>query len=122
MTAYVISFGPRAMDHIPGDELTSVADAAHAVIRDAIEAGVHVFSGALVDELSIRVRPDGSITPGTMINDADPDAVAALTVVEVSSRAEALAWAARLAAACRCEQVVREVGADPVLDAMLLPR
>jgi len=41
------------------------------------------------------------------------------TLIDVPSREEALQWAARIAVACRCAQEVREVGADPELDAML---
>ena len=41
------------------------------------------------------------------------------TLVEVPSREEALQWAAKIAIACRCAQEVREIGADPELDAML---
>jgi hypothetical protein len=37
----------------------------------------------------------------------------------VPSREEALHWAAKIAVACRCAQEVREIGADPELDAML---
>ena len=35
------------------------------------------------------------------------------------SREEALQWAAKIAVACRCAQEVREIGADPELDAVL---
>jgi hypothetical protein len=39
--------------------------------------------------------------------------------VEVPSREEALRWASKIAAACRCTQEVRAIGPDPKLDAML---
>jgi hypothetical protein len=42
-----------------------------------------------------------------------------MTIVEVSSREEALKWAAKIAIACRCAQEVREFGPDPELDDML---
>ena len=48
-----------------------------------------------------------------------PEAIGGLTVVEVPSREEALQWAAKIAAACRCAQEVREFGPDPELDEML---
>ena len=35
------------------------------------------------------------------------------TVLELSSREEALAWAARIAKACRCDQELRVFGFDP---------
>jgi hypothetical protein len=40
-------------------------------------------------------------------------------VVDVASRDEALAWAAKIAVACRCAQEVREIMPDPEMDAML---
>jgi hypothetical protein len=38
---------------------------------------------------------------------------------DVPSREEAPEWAAKIAVACRCAQEVRQVAADPELDAML---
>jgi hypothetical protein len=40
-------------------------------------------------------------------------------VVDVASREEAVAWAAKIAIACRCAQEVRELLPDPERDAML---
>ena len=39
--------------------------------------------------------------------------IGGFSIIEVSSREEALAWAARFAMACRCAQEVREIGFDP---------
>ena len=39
--------------------------------------------------------------------------VGGFSIIEVSSREEALAWAARFAEACRCAQEVREIMFDP---------
>jgi hypothetical protein len=47
MARYLISFHDGAMDHIPGDELPAVAQAAHAVMREAVAAGVWIFSAGL---------------------------------------------------------------------------
>ena len=41
------------------------------------------------------------------------------TVIEVPSREEAHKWAAKWAAACRCDQEIWELGFDPKIDAML---
>jgi hypothetical protein len=35
------------------------------------------------------------------------------TVLELPSRGEAIAWAARIAKACRCDQELRVFGFDP---------
>jgi hypothetical protein len=61
MTRYLISFDDGAMDHIPEDEGGDVADAAHAVVQEAIAAGVFVFAGGLDEEVSV-VATDGTIT------------------------------------------------------------
>jgi hypothetical protein len=47
------------------------------------------------------------------------EVIGGFTVVDVASREEALAWAAKTAVACRCAQEVRELMPDPETDAML---
>jgi hypothetical protein len=113
MTRYLISFGAHAMDHIPDEDMPAVARAAHAVVQEAVNAGVLVCAGGLEDQASI-VAADGTVTEGPYLED-----VSGVTVVEVPSREEALEWAAKIATACRCAQEVREFGPDPELDEML---
>ncbi len=114
MARYLISFDDGAMDYIPDEEGPAVGDAAHAVIREAQEAGVWVFAGGVYphDEVNPRVvAPDGTVTDG-----ADSKAyIAGVTIIDVPSLEEALQWAAKIAAACRCAQEVREFGPDPVV-------
>jgi hypothetical protein len=114
MTWYLISFGARAMDYLPGEDMPAVAEAAHAVVQEAINAGVLVCAGGLGDQRATVVAADGTVTGGPVL-----EAIGGLTVVDVSSREEALTWAARLAVACRCAQEVREFGPDPELEEML---
>lgn len=114
MTYFLISFGANAMDHIPVEDMGSVAAAAHAVVKDAIRAGVYVHAGGLEDQPSSVVDVDGSVTEGSR-----PEAVAGLTIIDVPSRAEALEWATKIAVACRCAQEVRTFGSDPELDTIL---
>lgn len=114
MTQYLISFTARAMDHIPQEEMAAVAKAAHAVVREVIEAGVYVSAGGLENEPASIVTGDGTVTDGPY-----PEAIGGFTLVEVPSREEALRWAAKIAVACRCAQEVRQVAPDPELDAML---
>ena len=95
MTRYLISLRAHAMDHIPGEDMPAVAKAAHAVVQEAVNAGVFVCSGGLDQQASI-VATDGTITDGPY-----PEAIGGLTVVEVPSREEALRWAAKIAVACR---------------------
>ena len=114
MTRYLISFGAHAMDHIPEGDMPAVADAAHAVIQEALHAGVYLFTGGLEDRRASIVDTDGAVTDGPY-----PEAVGGVTVVDVTSREEALEWAAKIALACRCAQEVRPFGPDPELDAMI---
>ena len=114
MTTYLISFDAHAMDHIPEEDMPAVAKAAHAVVQEAINAGVLVSTGGLEDQKASVVATDGTVTDGPY-----PQAISGVTVVEVPSREEALEWAAKIAVACRCAQEVRAFGPDPELDAML---
>lgn len=112
MTRYLISFDDGAMD-IPEAELPAVADAAHAVLQAAKDAGVWVHGGGLERQRASIVHTDGSITEGP-----DPEAKAVIggfSIVEVPTREEALEWAARFAVACQCAQEVREIMFDPLV-------
>ncbi len=114
MAQYLITFPSDAMDHIPEEEMPEVARAAHAVCQEAINAGVYFLAGGMEDQPASFVPPDGTVTDGPK-----PDVISGITIVDVPSREEALKWAAKVAAACRCTQEVREIGFDPELDAML---
>jgi hypothetical protein len=114
VTQYLISFGTHAMDHTPDEDMPAVAKTAHAVVQDAINAGVLVCTGGLEDQRASIVTIEGTVTDGPY-----PEAIGGLTVVEVPTREEALEWAAKIAVACRCAQEVRAIGPDPELDEML---
>jgi hypothetical protein len=64
MTRYLISFGAHAMDHIPGEEVPAVGKAAHAVVPEAVDAGVRVFGGGLENQRASIVATDGTVTGG----------------------------------------------------------
>ena len=110
MTRYLISFDAHAMDHIPAEEMPAVSEAAHAVVQEAMDAGVWVFGGGIEWAQASIVGPDGAVAGGEY-----PQAVGGLCVVDVQSREEALEWAAKTAAACRCPQEVREFMPDPAV-------
>ncbi len=114
MTRYLITFGAHAMDHVPDEEGPDVAKAARAVVQEAINAGVYVSAGGLVNQPASIVATDGTLTDGPY-----PEAIGGFTLVEVPSGEEALGWAAKIAVACRCAQEVREIGHDPEVDEML---
>ncbi|MGH3248127.1 MAG: YciI family protein [Trebonia sp.] len=114
MTQYLISFGARAMDHVPEEDAPAVARAARAAVQEAVNAGVYGSAGGLENRPASIVAADGVVTDGPY-----PEAIGGFTLVDVPSREEALRWAAKIAVACRCAQEVRQVGADPEFDAML---
>ena len=114
MTRYLISFPGGAMDHIPAEELAAVGVAAHAVVPEAMDAGVWVFGGGLAEDVApVMVAGDGTITAGTYPQTKELNG--GFTVIDVPSREAALKWAARIATACRCAQEIREFMPDPAV-------
>ena len=117
MTRYLISFNDGAMDHIPDGDWADVSKASHAVVQEAVNAGVWVFAAGLERQRASVVATDGMVTDGPYPE--TKEVIGGFVVVDVASREEALAWAAKVAAGCRCAQDVRELMADPETDAML---
>lgn len=114
MTRYLISFPGGAMNHIPAEEFPAVGEAAHAVVREAIDAGVWVFGGGLAENVDpVMVSGDGTITAGTYPQTKELDG--GFSVIDVPTREAALEWAAKIAAACRCDQEIREFMPDPAV-------
>ena len=107
---YLISFDDGAMT-FPEEDLPDVAEASLEVVQQARNAGVWVFGAGIQSQRASVVAPDGTVTDGPY-----PETKAVLggfSIVDVSSREEALEWAAKLASACRCAQEVRELMPDP---------
>jgi hypothetical protein len=112
MTRYLISFDDGTMV-IPEEDLPAVDEAAHAVVRQAQDAGVWVFGGGLASQPASIVGTDRSVVDGPF-----PETKAVIggfVIVDVPSRDDALEWAARFAVACRCPQEVREIMDDPLV-------
>ena len=110
MPRYLISFDDGAMDHLGGDLVQAGIDA-HAVLRDAKAANVWITGGGLLRQQAHIVDTDGTVRLGDV-----PERKAVLggfALIEVATLDEALGWAHRIAAACRCAQEVRLVMDDP---------
>ena len=106
MARYLISFKNGAMV-IPEEDMPDVSNAAHAVVQETKDAGVFVFGGGLpVDPEYDVVATEGTVTDGPYPE--SKEFIGGFVVVDVPSREEALAWAAKVAVACRCAQEVRE--------------
>ena len=113
MAKYLISF-PSAAMVVPEGEWEAVSRDAHAVIDEAKAAGVYVFGGGIDEAVPpVLVSDDGSVAEGGY--PWAPPLNGGVTVLELPSREEAIAWAARIAKACRCDQELRMFGFDPHL-------
>jgi hypothetical protein len=102
MAKYLISF-PSAAMVVPDGEWEAVGRDAHAVIDEAKAAGVYVFGGGIDEDVPpALVSADGTVAAGGY--PWAPPIDGGFTVLELLSREEAVAWAARIAKACRCDQ------------------
>lgn len=111
MPRYLISFDDGSMDHIAEEDWPAVGETAHAVVREAKAAGVWIFGGGVLRQQATIVAADGSVSAGPVPE--TKAVVGGFSIIETSSREEALAWAARIAKGCRCAQEVREIMFDP---------
>lgn len=111
MPRFLISFDDGSMDHIPSEDLGNVAEATHAVVREAKSAGIWIFGGGLLRQQASIVASDGTVSEGPV-----PETKAVIggfSIIEVDSRDSANRWAAKLAKTCQCKQEVREIVFDP---------
>lgn len=110
MTKYLISFPSEAMV-LTDEEFPIVVAESHAVIEEAKAAGVYVFGGGIDESVApVLVSADGSIAA-----DIYPDSKlnGGFAVLELPTREDAVEWARKIAAACRCPQELRQFGYDP---------
>src|SRR5262249_39932927 len=108
---YLICFPGSAMD-VSDEDMVAVGEAAHAVMREAKDAGVYVFGGGINEDVApLMVAADGTVTNETYPQTKELDG--GFCVLELPSREAAVQWAAKIAKACRCSQALREFGYDP---------
>lgn len=112
MNHYLISFPASAMGHISDEELPSVGESARAVVREAKAAGVYIFGGGIDEAVPpFMITGEGKASPGTY-----PETIkmsGGFCVLRLKTREEAERWAAKIAAACRCAQELRQFMYDP---------
>jgi hypothetical protein len=96
---------------VPEGELEAVGRDARAVIDESKAAGVYVFAGGIDENVPpVLVTPDGAFAEGGY--PWAPPLNGGFTVLELPSREDAIAWAARIAKACHCAQELRVFGFD----------
>lgn len=109
MARYLISFEDGAMT-FPAEDLPEVGRASREVVQQAKDAGVWIFGAGIdIHEVSV-VGTDGSVVDG--VAPRSTERLGGFSILDVPSREEANAWAARMAVACRCAQEVRELMFD----------
>src|SRR5262245_21745470 len=91
MTRYLISFDDGTMS-FPEEELPAVSEAAHKVVAEAKNAGVWVFGGGVLNQRASIVATDGTVSDGPYPE--TKAVVGGFSIVDVSTREEALEWAA----------------------------
>lgn len=111
MLRYLISFDDGAMDHIGEDDLPEVSRDSHAVVEEAKKAGVWIFGAGLERRRAAIVDTDGTVAEGPFPE--TKAVVGGFSIIEVEAHEDALSWAAKIAAACRCPQEVRVLFYDP---------
>jgi hypothetical protein len=110
MPRYLISFDDGWMT-FSEEELPDVAKAALAVVQEAQDAGVWVYGAGLESQRASIVTTDGIVSDGPYPE--TKEVIGGFAIVDVPTREEAIEWAAKIAAACRCSQEVRELLPDP---------
>lgn len=102
MAKCLISFPSAAMVN-PDGEWEAVSGDAHAVIDEAKVAGVYILGGGIDHNIpAALVSADGAVTEGGY--PWAPPLDSGFTVLDLGSRVPAVAWAARIAKICRCDQ------------------
>lgn len=108
---YLISF-PSAAMVVSGEQLEAAGRDARAVIEQAKAAGMYVFGGGIDEGVPpVLVSAEGAVAEGGY--PWAPPLNGGFTVLELPSREDAIAWAARIARACRCDQELRVFMFDP---------
>lgn len=100
------------MAHIHDEDLPSVGEASHAVMREAKAAGVWIHGGGVEQQQQAIIVG----TDGVAVDGPSPETKAVIggfSILEVPTREDALQWAAKIAVACRCPQEVRKLMDDP---------
>ena len=110
MARHLISFDDGWMTFAE-EELPDAAKAAPEVVQEARDAGVWVYGAGLESQRASIVATNGLMTDGPFPE--TKEVIGGFAIVDVPSREEALEWAAKIAAACRCAQEVRVLLPDP---------
>lgn len=112
MTQYAIYFHQQWVGDHPEEWYLTRVEPSKAVVAEMEAAGVLVFAGGLVEDMSQAFSADG--TSGTMLVTDGPytettEYLGGITIIEVPTIEEARKWAAKVAEGCGWPQEVRVV-------------
>ena len=112
MPKYAIYFHQQWVGDHPAEWYQSRVEPSTAVVRDMEAAGVLVFAGGLVEDMSLAVSADA--TSGEVVISDGPYAetteyLGGITIIDVPTVEEAREWAAKVAEGCGWPQEVRVV-------------
>jgi hypothetical protein len=112
MTAYIIYFNQQWVGDHDEEWFRGRGPLANAVVEEMKAAGVYVFAGGLIEDLSQAFSADATsgsvvITDGRYAE--TNEYLGGLTVIEVPDIEDAKRWAGRIAVACGWPQEVREI-------------
>src|SRR6187402_1742504 len=100
MTQYAIYFNQQWVGDHPAEWYQTRVEPSTAVVREMEAAGVLVFAGGLVEDMSLAFSADG--TSGEVLVTDGPytevtEYLGGITIIEVETIEEAREWAARVA-------------------------
>ena len=112
MTQYAIYFMQQWVGDHPEEWYQTRVKPSTDVVLAMEKAGVLVFAGGLVEDMSLAFSADG--TSGEMLVTDGPytevtEYLGGITIIAVETIEEAREWAARIAEGCGWPQEVREV-------------
>ena len=112
MTKYAIYFHQQWVGDHTEEWFRSRVEPSKDVVNEMEAAGVLVFAGGLVEDMSQAFSLDG--TCGSMVLSHGPysettEPLGGITIIEVPDLEEAKKWAAKVAEGCGWPQEVREV-------------
>jgi len=112
MPKYAIYFHQQWVGDHPAEWYQTRVEPSTAVVRDMEAAGVLLFAGGLVEDMSLAVSADA--TSGEVVISDGPYAetteyLGGITIVDVPDVETAKMWAGKIAEGCGWPQEVREI-------------
>jgi hypothetical protein len=112
MTRYAIYFHQQWVGVHPAEWYEGRVEPSTAVVNEMKAAGVLVFAGGLVEDMTQAFSADG--TSGEMVVTDGPytevtEYLGGITIIEVATLEEARTWAAKVAEGCGWPQEVRVI-------------